>query len=142
MDPALLSQFAADMLQDYHATLLRFLALQTWGLEDSRSILKQLRERVIECAMPDESALRAGLAILNTVDLREALPSLRLPILLLQGGRDRLAPAGAGPAMQALAPAAELHVLDAAAHVPFLTHVDECASLIMDFWRRHDAVAG
>lgn len=137
MDPALLSQFATDMMRDYHATLMRFLALQTWGLEEGRAIVKQLRERVSECDMPDEAALRAGLKILSTADLRDVLSSLRPPLMMLQGGRDRLAPAGSGPAMQALATTAELHVLATAAHVPFLTHAGECASLISDFWRRH-----
>ena len=142
IEPELLSQFAADMMQDYQNTLLRFLGLQTWGLEDARTVLKQLRERVAECQPPDREALRATLAILNSVDLRGALPKLQIPLLLIMGCRDRLAPAAAGPAMQALAPSAELHVLEGAAHVPFLTHPAECASLITNFWRRHAEAAG
>lgn len=142
IETELLSQFGTDMMRDYQNTLLRFLGLQTWGLEDARTILKQLRERVAECAPPDREALRATLAILNCVDLRGALPNLRVPLLLIMGRRDRLAPAAAGPAMRALAPSAELHILEGAAHVPFLTHPEECASLIMNFWRRHDEAAG
>jgi len=142
MDPQLLSQFAANMVSDYQNTLARFLSLQTWGLEDARSVLRQLRESVAECEPPDELALRAGLVILNATDLRAALPGLQPPLLILQGGRDRLAPVGAGAAMQALAGSAELHILDAAAHVPFVTQAGECAAVIMDFWRRHDAATG
>lgn len=139
MDPQLLSQFACEMMGDYRATLMKFLGLQTWGLEDARAVLKQLRERVDECETPDEDALRAGLDILHHADLREALPALRIPLLLLMGGRDRLAPAAAGPAMQALAGEAELHVLDTAAHVPFLTHPEAMVSILTDFWERHAA---
>jgi pimeloyl-[acyl-carrier protein] methyl ester esterase len=138
MEAERLSQFGTDMMRDYRNTLLRFLGLQTWGLEDPRTVLKQLRERVAECAPPELDALRATLAILNTVDLRGALPTLRQPLLLIMGRRDGLAPASAGPAMQALAASAELHVLEGAAHVPFLTHPAECASLLTNFWRRHD----
>ena len=142
MEPELLSQFGSDMLADYQNTLMRFLGLQTWGLEDARSVVKRLREAVGECRPPEENALRAGLAILATADLRRALSTLRPPLLLLLGGRDRLVPAAAGRAMQALARSAELHVLDRAAHVPFLTHAGDCASLVLDFWRRHDEATG
>jgi len=139
MDLSLLSRFAEDMMRDYHRTLMQFLGLQTWGLENARDVLKELKAHVAECDEPDEAALRAGLDILRTVDLRGELPGLRVPLLLLQGSRDRLAPPAAGEAMQALAKAAEMQVLAGAAHTPFLSHADECLDLLTGFWRRHEA---
>lgn len=137
MDLMLLSKFAEDMVRDYHRTLMQFLGLQTWGLENAREMLRELKQHVAECAEPEEAALRAGLEILRTADLRAGLSSLDVPLLLLLGGRDRLAPPAAGAAMQALATGSELRVLPGAAHTPFLSHADECFDLLTDFWRRH-----
>jgi pimeloyl-[acyl-carrier protein] methyl ester esterase len=139
MDLALMSRFAADLLTDYHLTLMKFLALQTWGLEHAREVLKDLKAHVAECDEPDAAALRAGLAILRTDDLRGLLPGLNVPLLLLLGSRDRLAPPAAGLAMQDLSTGAQLQVLHGAAHTPFLSHSDECARLLAEFWRRHGA---
>jgi len=94
---------------------------------------------VAECGEPEEAALRAGLEILRSEDLRGELPDLRVPLLLLLGGRDRLAPPAAGEAMRDLLPEAELQVLQTAAHTPFLSHANECSDLLVDFWRRHGA---
>ncbi|MFM8331880.1 MAG: pimeloyl-ACP methyl ester esterase BioH [Candidatus Methylumidiphilus sp.] len=139
MDLALLAQFAENMVGDYHGTLMKFLGLQTWGLDNAREVLKDLRAHVAECPAPEPAALRAGLEILRGEDLRGALSGLRLPLLILLGGRDRLAPPDAGEAMCALAAGAELQVLAQAAHTPFISHADESASLLIDFWRRHGA---
>jgi len=139
MDLALMSQFASDLMNDYHRTLMRFLGLQTWGLENAHEVLKELKAHVAECEEPDAAALRAGLDLLRHEDLRALLPGLRVPLLLLLGGRDRLAPPAAGEAMRELAGGAELQVLAGAAHTPFLSHADECLALLTDFWRRHGA---
>ena len=139
MDLSLLSRFAEDMIRDYHRTLMQFLGLQTWGLENARDVLKELKAHVAECDEPEEAALRAGLEILRTADLRRELSGLRVPLLLLLGSRDRLAPPAAGEAMRALAKGAELQVLVGAAHTPFLSHADECFDLLTGFWRHHEA---
>lgn len=139
MPEKLLSQFAGELLSDYQATLSKFLGLQTFGLEDARAVLKELKLRAFECDPPDEEALRQGLDLLRHSDLRPALSSLCMPLLILMGGRDRLVPASAGAAMQALALHAELEVIPAGAHVLFLTHLDQTLKILKDFWRRHEA---
>lgn len=137
MDLTVLSRFAQDLMDDYHRTLMRFLGLQTWGLDNAKEVLRDLQEHVAECAEPDGAALRAGLDILRSADLRPELSRLNLPLLILLGGRDRLAPPAAGEAMRDLAAAAELRILAGAAHTPFLSHAEECHELLADFWRRH-----
>lgn len=138
MDLSLLSRFADDMMRDYHRTLMQFLGLQTWGLENAREVLKELKAQVAECEEPESAALQSGLDILRTVDLRGELSALQVPLLLLLGSRDRLAPPAAGEAMYALAQNAELQVLAGAAHTPFLSHADECFDLLTGFWQRND----
>lgn len=138
MAPDLLAKFAGDMLVDCHHTLLRFLGLQVWGLEHAKELMKQLRARVEECEPPAPAALRAGLEILRSADLRDALADLRTPLLLVMGGRDRLVPLLSGRAMADLAPVADLHEIPLAGHVPFLTHPEECARVLEEFWCRHE----
>jgi pimeloyl-[acyl-carrier protein] methyl ester esterase len=139
MDLALMERFAHDLVNNYHRTLMQFLGLQTWGLDNAKEVLKELKAQVAECGEPEAEALKAGLDILRTEDLRGELPGLQVPLLLLLGGRDRLAPPGAGEAMQRLARRAELQVLATSAHTPFLSHADQCLGFLSEFWRRHDA---
>jgi pimeloyl-[acyl-carrier protein] methyl ester esterase len=141
MDLTLLQRFAEDLMGDYHESLMKFLGLQTWGLDNAREMLRILRARVQECGDPVPEALLAGLKILRTEDLRDELRGLIPPLLLLLGERDRLASPAAGEAMRALAREAELHILEGAAHTPFLTHPEACASALVDFWRRHEPSA-
>jgi pimeloyl-[acyl-carrier protein] methyl ester esterase len=138
MDGKLLDQFAADMMTNYQQTLQRFLALQTAGLDDSRALLKRLRERIAECPSPEESALRTGLNILHDADLRSGLCAIAAPLLVIMGGKDRLVPAQSGHAMMQLAPKAHLRILENAGHVPFLTQPDECDLALEEFWSRHE----
>ena len=137
MDLPLLSSFSADLRADYHRTLMQFLGLQTMGLEHARETLRDLKAHVTECEEPDEAALLAGLEILCTGDLRALLPKLPVSLLLLLGSRDRMVKPAVGEAMQALSRGAELQIIEGAAHTPFLSHPNECISLLTDFWQRH-----
>ncbi|WP_045223452.1 pimeloyl-ACP methyl ester esterase BioH [Methyloterricola oryzae] len=134
----MLEKFAGDMLADAHHTLLRFLGLQVWGLEQAKDLMKELRGRVEECAPPEPDALRVGLNLLRGTDLRATLAQLRVPLLLLIGGRDRLVPRTAGRSMAEMAPRAQIHEIAMAGHVPFLTHEAECVRVLEDFWGRHE----
>jgi len=138
VDPAQLGQFASDLEDHYEGTIRRFLGLQTFGMEDARLLVKELAGRVAECGPPDRAALRGGLNVLRQADLRDALRRSVIPGLIILGARDRLVPKAAGTFMQTLNPRCELHVIDGAAHLPFLTHSVEVASLISDFVARHD----
>jgi pimeloyl-[acyl-carrier protein] methyl ester esterase len=130
-------QFARDFETDFRGTAKRFLALQTFGMADARTSARRVEARLAECAPPESRALRGGLALLQGEDLRESLRRLDCPALAVLGARDRLVPEATGTALRGLAPRAEVHVLEAAAHLPFLTHPDETEALIVDFIRRH-----
>jgi pimeloyl-[acyl-carrier protein] methyl ester esterase len=136
--PFLLAQVAADLEANYAATLKRFIGLQTFGLANARSLAWRIETALNECELPEASALRGGLSVLRQADLRDAVQRMACPSLAVLGAHDRLVPKAVGSALQALAPGIELHVLDAAAHMPFATHPEESASLILDFVRRHD----
>lgn len=123
MDPAVLAGFARELQEDYRGTLDRFLSLRV-GLNTAagRSTLRLLREMLFQFPSPAPQALRDGLAILSSADLRAQLPALRCPVLYILGERDRLVPVGVGPGLTALFPAARVEIISGAGHAPFLSH--------------------
>ena len=92
MESEVLKQFSADLEQNYATTLRRFIALQLRGSENERELLTKLRERLFNRGEPDMDALRAGLDILHDADLREEVPDIRQPTLVIAGERDKLTP--------------------------------------------------
>jgi pimeloyl-[acyl-carrier protein] methyl ester esterase len=122
VDGAVFGEFADQVMQDYEATMGRFLALQAFGGESSRELIRQLRERFSKRPEPDRLALQQALQMLLQTDLREEVGRLRQPILLLHGDRDTLAPVGAARWMAGRLPHARLRVIHGASHAPFLSH--------------------
>lgn len=70
---------------------------------------------------PDREAALAGLEVLAGADLREALPAVDLPVLLVHGACDPICPAAASAAMAEAIPGARRVELAGAGHAPFLS---------------------
>lgn len=136
VESALLDQVAGNLERDFFGTLKRFIGLQTYGQENARALARRIEADLDECEPPEASALRGGLAVLRQADQREALRRSAIPALAVLGARDRLVPKEVGPALTALAPRMEVRVLGTAAHLPFATHPEETAGLVLDFIRR------
>lgn len=122
MDEKILDNFAASLMKDCEETLMRFLALQTKGIQDHGEVLRQLKHAVLARGLPNQETLQAGLRILKTKDLRVEFAELKVPVAAIMGQLDTLVPVQAGRKMQALRPDFDLTLLDRAGHVPFLTH--------------------
>jgi pimeloyl-[acyl-carrier protein] methyl ester esterase len=122
VEPAVLEAFAADLAHDPEATLQRFLALQTRGAEGARATLRALRAGSLRRGAPHPQALRGGLDVLRTCDLRTRLAELVVPVTAIAGERDTLVPAAASAALAAAVPHGRCTVIPGAGHVPFLSH--------------------
>lgn len=133
LDPRLLRAFADNLSQNYRATLKRFLALEVHGSEHEVALLRHLRAILFQHGEPDAAALRVGLKLLESVDLRAQAANIRCPVLLLFGRRDNLAPVAAAEAIRRLLPDGRLHVFERAGHAPFLSHLDEFISRLRAF---------
>ena len=136
MQPAVLDGFASGLASDHRGTVQNFLALQTRGDERSLETLRLLRRNLEAHGPPDRRALEAGLEILRTTDLRDALPGIALPTLVIAGDHDRLTPAGAGRALAASLPQARYCEIPRSGHAPFLSHGPEVLREIQGFLRR------
>lgn len=133
--------FDAALAQDWQRTLQDFIALQLRGsrhAEESR--------RVIEAALaahgaPDREALLAGMALLESVDLRELAPEVVQPTLLIAGQHDRVTPPAAARWLQAAIPHAHLLEIPRAGHAPIVSHHHEVATAIRGLLRELEAGA-
>lgn len=133
MAPADLQDFGASLLADPQATLLRFLSLQTRGMPNQKALLQQLRQTLLAAPVARSEALVGGLAILRDTDLRDELPRLKQPTLILHGALDTLTPPAAGAWLAETLPAAQHMEFSRAAHAPHLSHGHEVAAAIGRF---------
>lgn len=131
MHPERLEQFANGLESDWKKTIQRFLALQFLGSDISKSQLRQLQYEMTALP-PDIDALRAGLELLRSLDLREELVRIQQPVQAILGGLDRLVPlqikdfyAKAG---------IETHIIESAGHAPFVSCPDKFSELLKRFF--------
>ncbi len=137
MRPEVLEEFTRGLEADYQRTVQDFLVLQTRGDERARETLRLLRGHLAEHGEPDRRALAAGLEILRRADLREVLPRLAVPTLVMAGEHDRLTPAQAGRELASRLPAARFQLVERSGHAPFLSHPDRVLAEVRAFLSRH-----
>lgn len=125
--------FASGLRSDYRGTLDRFVALEAFGSDQAREEIRAMRECLFARGEPTAQVLADGLDLLETTDLRAVLPTLPVSSLWLAGRRDRLVDPRAMRDAAALAPNAEVHVIEHAGHAPFLTHADAVATRLGAF---------
>jgi len=137
LQPEVLAEFTRGLEQDYRRTVHNFLALQTRGDERAHETLRLLRAGLAAHGEPDRRSLAAGLDILRDTDLRDALPHITLPALVVAGEHDRLTPPRAGHELAARLPAARFHRIGRSGHAPFLSHPAEVLAEVSAFLSRH-----
>jgi pimeloyl-[acyl-carrier protein] methyl ester esterase len=136
MAEATLRQFGDELAASYRLTLQRFVALQVQGSEHARAVLGELRAQLFARGEPSRAALCAALELLARVDLRAEVGSIRQNAVVIAGGRDTLAPPAAGEWLARKMPNASFHLIEGAAHAPFLSHPEAFMSAFADGSRR------
>ncbi len=131
--PEVFGEFAAQVAADYHPSMGRFLGLQAFGGESSRAQMRELREQFASRPEPSPQALQQALDILLETDLRDQVTHLDLPVQIIHGSRDTLAPVAAAHWMAAHLPQATLNVIPGASHAPFLSHPTAFVEAISGF---------
>ncbi|MCW8956836.1 MAG: pimeloyl-ACP methyl ester esterase BioH [Gammaproteobacteria bacterium] len=125
MPASVFDDFAQQLEMDFSGTIRRFLSLQVKGSESGRQLLRQLRQGVLEQPPANIQALRSGLELLKTVDLRAELKTLAMPVHWYLGGQDGLVKSSLKQQLAILQPQARVTVFPKAAHAPFLSHLDQ-----------------
>ena len=138
MAPEVLQGFAANLQDDHRQTLQRFLALQVTGEPQARQTLRELKQRVFEQGEPETIALRSGLNILSSTDLRPMAEELDLPVLLIGGEKDRLVSPRALERVAALLPDARVEIMPDCGHAPFVSRPDNFVRRVKTFYNHVD----
>lgn len=66
------------------------------------------------------------------------LEKLRVPTLVIQGGRDKLVPVSLARDVARRIPGARMELLREASHLPYMSHTDAFNAFVDDFLDRHD----
>jgi pimeloyl-[acyl-carrier protein] methyl ester esterase len=133
MTPHALAEFAEAVGCDPKTALKRFIALFNQNDVNGRRIGRDLVRALTADELPPAPILTAGLALLRDIDLRDLLPNIVQPTLLLHGAHDPLMSLAGAEWLAVTLPQARLAVLPDAAHAPFLSDAVGCAALIADF---------
>jgi pimeloyl-[acyl-carrier protein] methyl ester esterase len=129
-----LAEFSRGLTAERAGTLRRFMSLQAQGDEKAKQVARQLRAVHAARSGPAPKTLAGGLRILIETDLREALGSIRQPVLVMHGDRDSLAPLAAGEYLGRRLVNARFLVLRGAAHAPFLSKPKETSAALREFF--------
>lgn len=112
----------ARLKRDYTRTMGDFFRRMFAPGELSREQENRIaREIVMGSRQPDLSIARAGLEILQREDLRQILPDIDCPVLLLHGDSDTICPPAAARYMASQLPDVRLTLLPDTGHAPFLS---------------------
>jgi len=126
-------RFRESLEADALRLLDRFFALMLQGDElDRRQCLGIVRQAVDRRHPASQAGLRSGLHLLEGLDLRAALPDIRVPTLVVHGSADAVTPVGAAQYLAAHLPVATLCILQAG-HAPHLTRPQEFNQLVEEW---------
>lgn len=129
----LLNMFEAQLEKNYQKTLERFLAIQAMGSETAKQDIKAIRQQVTQYPDPAEEALKKGLRILSTEDMRQEIGRIAVPTLRVYGRLDSLVPTSGIDNICNLQPQADTVVLPHASHAPFISHPQQTADILFNF---------
>ncbi|NOT85738.1 MAG: pimeloyl-ACP methyl ester esterase BioH [Methylococcaceae bacterium] len=133
MDSALLESFADNLAINPQLTVMRFMAIQVFGLAQANALLPTIKASVAECPAPAPAVLQAGLGILKNQDLRPVLVGLHCPVLAILGTRDTLVPVAVAPHLQQLSAQVQVQIIEQGGHLPFLSHPEVTVRAVIDF---------
>ena len=131
--PDLLLQFESQLETNYRKTLDRFLAIQAMGSETARQDIKAIKTHITAYPDPAPHALKEGLKLLSSEDLRSRIGRITQPTLRLYGRLDSLVPTSGIDMICQLHPQSDTVVLPHAAHAPFISHPQQTADIITQF---------
>lgn len=130
---SIIDGFANDLLQNYRETINRFLAIQAFGSEKAKPVVRELREKVFANGEPHIDSLSSGLDILKNSNLWDEAKEIKCPTLVVLGEKDTLIPMDSGERTKATIPNCQLKIIKGAGHAPFISHNEDFLNAIKNF---------
>jgi len=137
VEEEIFNKFANDLIADWHTTMERFLNLQLLGSEYRKTTLKKLKPLFLK-TVPDIDSLKKSLNLLLQNDLRYMLPHIDIPTMIMTGNLDKLVPIEASEYMNKYLKFSKIKVFKGAAHLPFLSHMDDFMNTFQEFHDNYD----
>jgi pimeloyl-[acyl-carrier protein] methyl ester esterase len=125
-----LEAFAEGLRTRPAKTIRAFVNLNALGGPQARDRMRELAELLLERGTPPAASLAAGLALLRDADLRDEVATIDRPAAVIHGGRDALAPVGAGRWLAGALPFARFVEIPEGAHMPFVSHTESVAQAL------------
>ncbi len=133
INPAVLSGFTEQLVDNFQKTIERFMALQAMGSPTARQDVKQLKKAVLSRPLPDQTALLLGLNMLKSIDLRHQLSEIRVPFLRMYGRLDGLVPVKMVDELNNMFPNSDYVIFSDSSHAPFMTEPDTFCQQLIQF---------
>lgn len=144
---ALIRRMVADMKKDAGGTVDRFYPLNFTDAEKELKAVGEFLERYkypgpISCDIPDVPGcmptfkydeLTAALESLMETDLRDLLPEVKVPTLIIYGTEDEVTPIGSSEYLAEHIEGARLEIFEGQGHAPFITDSERFNKLIVEF---------
>ena len=127
-----------DLMEANHFGWANFLAPLAMGAQSPAGATEELEASM--CALDPHIARRFA-RLVFMVDVRDRLPLVPVPSLILQCLRDGIAPREVGEFMHRATPRSTLVELDAAGHLPHVTHPEATARIIDNYLEHRTANA-
>jgi pimeloyl-[acyl-carrier protein] methyl ester esterase len=134
MDKEVFTRFADSLDIELEQTIQRFLLLQARGAENSRETIRQLTQQLADKPLPHHDALRAGLELLLSFDVRTQLTALNCPVHFILGDRDTLVPTTMLDEVVRLNQNISTNLIEGAGHAPFISQQNKCHQQITEFF--------
>lgn len=94
---------------------------------------RMVREIVIPGRQPAPAIALQGLEILAETDLREILPRIDRPVILLHGSEDTICPTSVAGYMAGRIPGAQLELFAGCGHAPFISRPERFNRILAEF---------
>ena len=116
------SNFELETKQNLNNTLLKFFLIQTRDINDSKNVMRFLKNTFIEISDDNKSGMQSALNVLKETDLRNEIKKIDKPTLIIAGDKDRLTSSKASIWLYEKIKGATLKEIKGANHMPFISH--------------------
>ena len=116
------SNFELETKQNLNNTLLKFFLIQTRDINDSKNVMRFLKNTFIEIRDDNKSSMQSALNVLKETDLRNEVQKIDKPTLIIAGDKDRLTSSKASIWLYEKIKGATLKEIKGANHMPFISH--------------------
>jgi pimeloyl-[acyl-carrier protein] methyl ester esterase len=114
--------FEMEAKQNLNNTLMKFFLIQTRSFDNSKNMMRFLKNTFIEIRDENKSGMQSALNVLKKTDLRNEVKKIDKPTLIITGDKDRLTSLKASIWLYEKIKRAKLKEIKGANHMPFISH--------------------